>query len=184
MCVCIHVCACECVCVCVCVCACEYIYVSHPALSPTYPPTLSSSLLSQVDRKQKRLSIGVLDIFGFETFEKNSFEQLCINYCNENLQQFFVHHIFKLEQKEYDKENIRWEHIQFEDNQEILDLLAIKPLNIISLIDEESRFPKVGGAVICLSVCLSLSAYLPACLSIILSTLPRYVGCLSVCLSV
>lgn len=94
------------------------------------------------DRKQKRLSIGVLDIFGFETFEKNSFEQLCINFCNENLQQFFVHHIFKLEQKEYDKENIRWQHIQFEDNQEILDLLAVKPLNIISLIDEESRFPK------------------------------------------
>ena len=98
---------------------------------------------TQEDRRQKRLSIGVLDIFGFETFEVNSFEQLCINYCNENLQQFFVHHIFKLEQAEYDKEHILWEHIQFQDNQEILDLLSARPLNLISLIDEESRFPRV-----------------------------------------
>ena len=97
----------------------------------------------QEDRRQKRLSIGVLDIFGFETFDTNSFEQLCINFCNENLQQFFVHHIFKLEQAEYDREGIRWEHIKFTDNQDILDLLSAKPLNIISLIDEESRFPKV-----------------------------------------
>ena len=98
----------------------------------------------QENKRDKRLSIGVLDIFGFETFETNSFEQLCINFCNENLQQFFVHHIFKLEQAEYDKEGIKWEHIQFEDNQEILDLLAAKPLNIIALIDEESKFPKVN----------------------------------------
>eukprot|EP00731_Ephydatia_muelleri_P029534 Em0021g57a len=94
------------------------------------------------DKKDKRLSIGVLDIFGFESFQINSFEQLCINFCNENLQQFFVHHIFKLEQAEYDKERIQWEHIEFKDNQEILDILSAKPLNIISLVDEESKFPK------------------------------------------
>ncbi|CAG5128525.1 unnamed protein product, partial [Candidula unifasciata] len=80
---------------------------------------------------QFRKSIGVLDIFGFENFDKNSFEQLCINYANENLQQFFVRHIFKLEQ-----------HIEFLDNQEALDLIAAKPMNMLALIDEESKFPK------------------------------------------
>ncbi|XP_053492631.1 unconventional myosin-VIIa isoform X2 [Ictalurus furcatus] len=87
-------------------------------------------------------SIGLLDIFGFENFEQNSFEQLCINFANEQLQQFFVKHVFKMEQEEYTKENIVWKHIDYIDNQGTLDVLASNPLNILSLIDEESHFPK------------------------------------------
>lgn len=87
-------------------------------------------------------SVGILDIFGFENFDSNSFEQLCINYANENLQQFFVRHIFKLEQEQYAKEGITWTNINYVDNQENLDTIGLKPMNLLSLIDEESKFPK------------------------------------------
>ena len=73
-----------------------------------------------------------------------SFEQLCINFANEQLQQFFVRHVFKLEQEEYSREGVVWTHIEYNDNQRTLDVLASKPLNILALIDEESSFPKVG----------------------------------------
>ncbi|XP_065072621.1 myosin-VIIa-like isoform X2 [Ochlerotatus camptorhynchus] len=91
---------------------------------------------------KSRISIGVLDIFGFEQFETNSFEQLCINFANENLQQFFVKHIFKMEQEEYTREGINWTNIDFIDNQDVLDMIGMKALHIMALIDEETRFPK------------------------------------------
>ena len=84
--------------------------------------------------------IGVLDIYGFEHFAKNSFEQFCINYANEKLQQEFNQHVFKLEQEEYLKEEIDWTFIDFSDNQPCIDLIEAK-MGILSLLDEESRLP-------------------------------------------
>lgn len=84
--------------------------------------------------------IGILDIYGFEHFEKNSFEQFCINYANEKLQQEFNQHVFKLEQEEYVREEIEWSFIEFSDNQPCIDLIENK-LGILSLLDEESGLP-------------------------------------------
>ncbi|KAJ3408544.1 cytochrome c oxidase subunit 1 [Chytridiales sp. JEL 0842] len=86
--------------------------------------------------------IGVLDIFGFEVFEVNSFEQFCINFTNEKLQQYFNKFIFKLEQEEYAKESITWEKVTFVDNQECLDLIEMRPSGILPMLDEETRVPK------------------------------------------
>ncbi|KAM3301087.1 hypothetical protein P3S67_015587 [Capsicum chacoense] len=86
--------------------------------------------------------IGVLDIYGFESFKTNSFEQFCINFTNEKLQQHFNQHVFKMEQEEYEKEEINWSYIEFVDNQDVLDLIEKKPGGIIALLDEACMFPK------------------------------------------
>jgi myosin-5 len=89
---------------------------------------------------QMKSFIGVLDIYGFEHFAKNSFEQFCINYANEKLQQEFNQHVFKLEQEEYLREEIDWKFIDFSDNQPCIDLIEGK-LGVLALLDEESRLP-------------------------------------------
>nr|DAD36922.1 TPA_asm: hypothetical protein HUJ06_007563 [Nelumbo nucifera] len=86
--------------------------------------------------------IGVLDIYGFESFKTNSFEQFCINLTNEKLQQHFNQHVFKMEQEEYTKEEIDWSYIEFIDNQDVLDLIEKKPGGIIALLDEACMFPR------------------------------------------
>ncbi|KAL1158358.1 hypothetical protein V6Z11_A08G219500 [Gossypium hirsutum] len=86
--------------------------------------------------------IGVLDIYGFESFKTSSFEQFCINFTNEKLQQHFNQHVFKMEQSVYQEEEIDWSYIDFVDNQDVLDLIEKKPGGIISLLDETCMFPK------------------------------------------
>ncbi|CEF69757.1 Unconventional myosin-X [Strongyloides ratti] len=113
-----------------------FLYIINKINDAIYKPSIKNN--DNINRK----SIGILDIFGFENFQTNSFEQLCINYANEHLQQFFVKHVFKLEQMEYDLEEINWRKIEFIDNQNALDLLAERPMSVMALINEESIFPK------------------------------------------
>ncbi|PON39406.1 Myosin [Parasponia andersonii] len=115
--------------------------VSRDALAKTVYSRLFDWLVDKInnsigqDPNSKSL-IGVLDIYGFESFKFNSFEQFCINFTNEKLQQHFNQHVFKMEQEEYTKEEINWSYIEFVDNQDVLDLIEKKPGGIIALLDE------------------------------------------------
>ncbi|TKY52109.1 Myosin-11 protein [Spatholobus suberectus] len=131
--------------------------VSRDGLAKTIYSRLFDWLVDKInnsigqDPKSKSL-IGVLDIYGFESFKSNSFEQFCINFTNEKLQQHFnqaksrtnyiLQHVFKMEQEEYTKEQINWSYIEFVDNQDVLDLIEKKPGGIIALLDEACMFPK------------------------------------------
>ncbi|KAI0317763.1 myosin 5 [Amylostereum chailletii] len=108
---------------------------------------VNESLAGENGEAERRaeMFIGVLDIYGFEHFQKNSFEQFSINYANEKLQQEFNAHVFKLEQEEYVKEEINWTFIDFSDNQPCIDVIEGK-LGVLALLDEEARLPSGSDA--------------------------------------
>ncbi|MQL92688.1 hypothetical protein Taro_025315 [Colocasia esculenta] len=121
--------------------------VSRDGLAKTLYSRLFDWLVDKINVSigqdpNSRSLIGVLDIYGFESFKCNSFEQFCINFTNEKLQQHFNQHVFKMEQDEYTKEEINWSYIEFVDNQDVLDLIEKKPGGIIALLDEACMFPK------------------------------------------
>uniref|UniRef100_A0A8K9UYD8 Myosin IXA n=1 Tax=Oncorhynchus mykiss TaxID=8022 RepID=A0A8K9UYD8_ONCMY len=108
---------------------------------------INHALLNNRDLEEsaKIFSIGVLDIFGFEDYENNSFEQFCINFANERLQHYFNQHIFKLEQEEYRAEGISWHNIDYIDNTGCINLISKKPTALLHLLDEESNFPQASN---------------------------------------
>ncbi|XP_024022505.1 myosin-17 [Morus notabilis] len=120
---------------------------SRDALAKTIYSRLFDWLVDKINISigqdpNSKSTIGVLDIYGFESFKCNSFEQFCINFTNEKLQQHFNQHVFKMEQEEYTKEEIDWSYIEFVDNQDVLDLIEKKPGGIIALLDEACMFPR------------------------------------------
>uniref|UniRef100_A0A3B4U032 Myosin-7-like n=1 Tax=Seriola dumerili TaxID=41447 RepID=A0A3B4U032_SERDU len=125
----------------------QQVYYSIGALSKSVYEKMFLWMVVRInqslDTKQPRqYFIGVLDIAGFEIFDFNTFEQLCINYTNEKLQQFFNHHMFVLEQEEYKKEGIVWEFIDFGMDLAACIELIEKPMGIMSILEEECMFPK------------------------------------------
>ncbi|MBN3304436.1 MYH7 protein, partial [Amia calva] len=127
----------------------QQVYYSVGALSKSVYEKMFLWMVVRINqsletKQPRQYFIGVLDIAGFEIFDFNTFEQLCINFTNEKLQQFFNHHMFVLEQEEYKKEGIDWEFIDFGmDLQACIDLIE-KPMGIMSILEEECMFPKAS----------------------------------------
>jgi myosin-5 len=120
---------------------------SRDALAKTIYSRLFDWLVDKINNSigqdpNSKTIIGVLDIYGFESFKINSFEQFCINFTNEKLQQHFNQHVFKMEQEDYTKEEINWSYIEFVDNKDVLELIEKKPGGVIALLDEACMFPK------------------------------------------
>ncbi|KAL0784770.1 hypothetical protein Bca101_001015 [Brassica carinata] len=120
---------------------------SRDALAKTIYSRLFDWLVDKINNSigqdpNSKIIIGVLDIYGFESFKINSFEQFCINFTNEKLQQHFNQHVFKMEQEDYTKEEINWSYIEFVDNKDVLELIEKKPGGVIALLDEACMFPK------------------------------------------
>jgi len=101
-----------------------------------------STASKDTGKKDVMKKIGILDIYGFEVFDWNSFEQLCINFANEKLQQHFNSHMFTMEQRLYTEEGISWSHIEWQDNREIIDSLEKKPFGLFNILDSECSMPK------------------------------------------
>ncbi|XP_057427929.1 myosin-15 isoform X1 [Lotus japonicus] len=126
---------------------CNAAVAGRDTLAKTVYARLFDWLVDKINRSvgqdiNSQMQIGVLDIYGFECFKDNSFEQFCINFANEKLQQHFNEHVFKMEQEEYGREEINWSYIEFVDNQDVLDLIEKKPIGIVALLDEACMFPK------------------------------------------
>mmetsp|Transcript_41452 Transcript_41452/g.119997 ORF Transcript_41452/g.119997 Transcript_41452/m.119997 type:complete len:1693 (+) Transcript_41452:127-5205(+) len=105
-----------------------------------YVVNLANSAIGYL--KDVKLFVGVLDIFGFECFKMNSFEQVCINFTNERLQQFFNSFVFKLEEQLYEREGIPWDPLDFPDNQDAVDILQAKTTGVFAILDEECVVPQ------------------------------------------
>jgi myosin-5 len=112
----------------------------------------SQMALVDDERTIAAATIGVLDIFGFESFTVNSFEQLCINYCNEALQQQFNAFVLQNEQAEYEREGIQWSFIEFPENQDVLDLMEKRGSSVLSILDDQCKAPGPSDKAFCLAL--------------------------------
>ncbi|KAK1263845.1 hypothetical protein QJS04_geneDACA013490 [Acorus gramineus] len=147
---------------------CAAAVASRDTLAKTVYARLFDWLVENINKSvgqdpDSKIQIGVLDIYGFECFKNNSFEQFCINFANEKLQQHFNEHVFKMEQDEYKKEEIRWSYIEFIDNQDVLDLIEKVTYQTDSFLDKNRDYIVVEHCnLLALSQCSFISGLFPS----------------------